>query len=158
MESHSFTSLSCVITFFSSFSDADGDTPRMSYSFVSTTVAMDAVDVASAGRWMDKEKEPVENVLLAACLSFRKDALRVRCCLQAAGVLNDCWSDPPPHKLQLMSLCHQKSSMKNIVCPLNRSYPAWYYNYILLITSDNHPLPLQHIITITNLLAWLLNI
>lgn len=30
----------CVITFFSSFSDTDGDTPRMSYSFVSTTFAI----------------------------------------------------------------------------------------------------------------------
>ncbi len=29
-----------VLTFFSSFSEADGETPRMSYSLVSTTLAM----------------------------------------------------------------------------------------------------------------------
>lgn len=39
---------------------------------------------------MDKEKEPVENVLLASCLRFREeDAQSVRCCLQAAVVLNN---------------------------------------------------------------------
>lgn len=49
-----------------------------------------AVDVASAGRWMDKEKEPVENVLLASCLRFREEgAQSARCCLQAAVVLNN---------------------------------------------------------------------
>lgn len=33
-----------------------------------------AVAGASTGRWMDKETEPVENVLLASCLRFRKAA------------------------------------------------------------------------------------
>lgn len=37
-----------------------------------------AVDVAAARRWMDKETEPVENVFLASCLSFRKVGRSVR--------------------------------------------------------------------------------
>lgn len=39
---------------------------------------------------MDKEKEPVENVLLASCLRFREEGTQsARCCLQAAAVLNN---------------------------------------------------------------------
>lgn len=37
---HSALRLSAAPTFFSSFSEAEGETPRMSYSLVSTTLAM----------------------------------------------------------------------------------------------------------------------
>lgn len=67
-----------ICTFFSSFSVADGDTPRMSYSFVSATFAMSADRCGSCARRSGERGKPGARDV--TCAPPRLSNARARSC------------------------------------------------------------------------------